>query len=63
MASEEDYVSQLTVLRGEFQQQMMIAACSLKPYLSLEQCMDIFRNRLVTSRYVEVIIMLYSFKC
>ena len=47
MASEEDYVNQLLVLQGEFQQQCEIAACSLKPPLSLEQCVDIFRNWLV----------------
>ena len=44
VASEEDYVSQLTLLNNEFQRQFEIAACSHKPPLSMIQSVDIFRN-------------------
>jgi len=44
VASEEDYVSQLTVLNEEFRQQCEIAACSRKPPITLEQTNAIFRN-------------------
>ena len=45
VASEEDYVSQLTMLNEEFRQQCEIAACSRKPPITLEQSNAIFRNR------------------
>lgn len=44
VASEEDYVSQLTVLNEEYRQQCEIAACSTRPFISLEQCNALFRN-------------------
>lgn len=47
VASEEDYVSQLTILNEEYRQQFEIAAASRKPPLTLKQSNDIFRNRLV----------------
>ena len=47
VASEEDYVSQLTILNDEYRQQFEIAAASRKPPLTLKQSNDIFRNRQV----------------
>ena len=44
-ASEEDYVSQLTVLNEEYKQHLEMAAISRKPLLSLEQFNTLFRNR------------------
>ena len=45
VASEEDYVSQLTVLTEEFHKQCEIGAHSCNPPLTLDQCDTIFRNR------------------
>ena len=45
VASEEDYVSQLTVLTEEFHRQCEIGARSCNPPLTLDQCDTIFRNR------------------
>jgi hypothetical protein len=44
IASEEDYVSQLTILREEFLQQCEMAAHSRTAPLSLDHCEQIFRN-------------------
>ena len=52
VASEEDYVSQLTVLTEEFQKQCEIGAHSCNPPLTLEQCDTIFRNRYLISYMV-----------
>ena len=45
VASEEDYVSQLTFLHEEYRQQFEIAAASRNPPLTFQQCSIIFRNR------------------
>lgn len=45
VASEEDYVSQLTILNEEYRQHMEIAAASQKPPLTLKQASILFRNR------------------
>lgn len=45
VASEEDYVSQLTILNEEYRQQLEIAAASRKPPLTLKQSNILFRNR------------------
>ena len=45
IASEEDYVSQLTVLTEEYKQQFEMAAVSSRPPLTLEQSNILFRNR------------------
>ena len=45
IASEEDYVSQLMILKEEFHQQCLMAANSRSAPLSLDQCHQIFRNR------------------
>lgn len=44
IASEEDYVSQMTILKEEFLEQCEMAACSQSAPLSLDQCRQIFRN-------------------
>lgn len=45
VASEEDYVSQLTVLNEEYKQHLEMAAGSRKPLLTLEHFNTLFRNR------------------
>ncbi len=45
VASEEDYVSQLTILNEEYRQHLEIAAASQKPPLTLKQANNLFRNR------------------
>jgi hypothetical protein len=44
IASEEDYMSQLMILKEEFHQQCLMAANSRSAPLSLDQCHQIFRN-------------------
>ncbi|KAL5481996.1 hypothetical protein EMCRGX_G022274 [Ephydatia muelleri] len=44
VAAEEDYVSQLSILHEEYQQQCEIAAYSRRPVVTLDQCHTIFRN-------------------
>lgn len=45
VASEEDYVSQLTIFNEEYRQHLEIAAVSQKPPLTLKQANILFRNR------------------
>ena len=45
VASEEDYVSQLTILNEEYKQHLDMAAASRKPLLSLQHFNILFRNR------------------
>jgi len=45
VASEEDYVSQLTILHEEYKQHLDMATASRKPLLSLQHFNILFRNR------------------
>lgn len=47
VASEEDYVSQLTILNEEYREQFEIAAASRRPPLTFKQSNCLFRNRYV----------------
>ena len=50
VASEEDYVSQLTILNEEYRQHFEIAAASRNPPLTFQQSNILFRNRYVLCR-------------